>query len=1448
MYSKVIETFILRDREPEHSICFMTVQLFSVPSIASSLVAEVGFLETLLLILQAIFTSTSGTDPLTLPPLPPVKGQANPASPLFKQQRCYHIFYDVRYLLGADGVQRQLVDKHSHLNYFLDFLSLFNAVNPDKRAVDQHVEYESEVWIPVFHVSSHLGRAAKLFGEAFAKATPVQLATALGLTARRILLNCLTLHQNDPDVHAPIVFKNAIFGGRVFQTIQFDVARQAVSFHHPMHWLFAEMLKHTQVLSGANITAMGKSGLAELLQTDVDENGVLVLLEFPLRVTVKLAQVRSGMWVRNGYALRSQAHHYRENPMRDIMYDQDLFLLQCGFTLASPERWLVTMIERFGLTKFFEYGTLGGEHTELMADEFVLILIHLLTEVAIIGGWSMEKQIRREIVHFLALGSGTYSEITKHVSERYTDHHAFERVLGQVSSFRAPDGITDLGIFELRDDAYDEVRPYFMHYTRNQREKAEEVLIERHKKRGGKEEAATYWAASRPDLDNTGPYPTDRMHAVLLTNAFVEILYTTLLNCQKGETEQIPESLLESTLHLVSVGLSIKEAEFAKKMLHVSLPSREIANSSLFAVLCKIESDDRLKSVKPKVSWLLERASKLVQNANVPDDLVRLNAIFQELGKAPMASEEQSSDKARLEAKRAAAKARQAAIMQKFSAQQKDLLKSFGEDGDDDEELDDSMEHSTEEENVRARFGACILCQDGLDPSKPFGMLAHVQPSRVMRTMPCGDADAIAQAVSTPLTLDRGAGNSGGRQRGVHASSSAEEAGRPAGAFPPAFNKPGLHTTTCGHMMHAACFWEYCRTVEQRHALQIAREHPEDLSRCEFVCPLCKALGNVILPLRESHRCESLYGANKTPLDTTALPDWIRRINIDILKWSTAKSPMCQEPEVGTGTFLTWYAEDAFSTLHMSERDAGDLDVDTFHMFDRVLTVLRLISSELKPLRVKMQQRTILSLPSRKLYIPQDVIAHTLSMIEISQRGQAPPSGNAADVTGGVSESMLNLVASLLHCLRISAMVQYGGGATDGGTKAAELIRQGLLKRLLPHWAGDEAVRSPLLLRDPLGILVEAAVVAPEALDQVTTLMYYVTLVQLVFGLAQPSMWPQGPGSAAGSRAAFASSSSIGDQLDLDIATARQVFPDVRWTTANIVGLVGYARGNITLGVDHLDDDILAKLLCSHSLPFLRRAALLRSTVHGPLPQATSQDAKAPEYLRLMDQLKIPLPSVALPARAEKQTHLASLIEGWIKHAYAPLASLFRPLPIHYSTANAMGGFNAQPLQNAPPHPTLLLEHPHIYELVDLPHDLATLLQETQQRVCQRCKEVPADPALCLLCGEIVCYQSFCCQSEDGKRGECNRHMDDCGGAIGIYFKVKTNVILLLFEQTGTFLFSPYLDSHGEVDIGLRKGRPQKLHRQRYDELRKQWLQHGVSNLVARKIEASMDNGGWGTM
>ena len=43
----------------------------------------------------------------------------------------------------------------------------------------------------------------------------------------------------------------------------------------------------------------------------------------------------------------------------------------------------------------------------------------------------------------------------------------------------------------------------------------------------------------------------------------------------------------------------------------------------------------------------------------------------------------------------------------------------------------------------------------------------------------------------------------------------------------------------------------------------------------------------------------------------------------------------------------------------------------------------------------------------------------------------------------------------------------------------------------------------------------------------------------------------------------------------------------------------------------------------------------------------------------------------------------------------------------------------------------------------------------------------------------------------------------------------------------------------------LRRGRRQFLHPARWEEVRKTWLNHGIPTLVARKLEGTIDSGGW---
>ena len=165
--------------------------------------------------------------------------------------------------------------------------------------------------------------------------------------------------------------------------------------------------------------------------------------------------------------------------------------------------------------------------------------------------------------------------------------------------------------------------------------------------------------------------------------------------------------------------------------------------------------------------------------------------------------------------------------------------------------------------------------------------------------------------------------------------------------------------------------------------------------------------------------------------------------------------------------------------------------------------------------------------------------------------------------------------------------------------------------------------------------------------------------------------------------------------------------------------------------LDAFGEGRVERLLYSFTLPFLRRAAIL---CHAMLPDqfktSDSDNDETCEYMRLLQMLGIP-PLSDLPA----QDTLKNLLFGWCSH---------------YGQSHAASQLNCG----------LSLEFSSIYRTAELPLALDSLFGEEERlMVCRRCKTVPSEPAICLICGIIVCMQSHCCKDVDSKeRGECNVH------------------------------------------------------------------------------------------
>ncbi|KAF4325043.1 hypothetical protein G195_001661 [Phytophthora kernoviae 00238/432] len=151
----------------------------------------------------------------------------------------------------------------------------------------------------------------------------------------------------------------------------------------------------------------------------------------------------------------------------------------------------------------------------------------------------------------------------------------------------------------------------------------------------------------------------------------------------------------------------------------------------------------------------------------------------------------------------------------------------------------------------------------------------------------------------------------------------------------------------------------------------------------------------------------------------------------------------------------------------------------------------------------------------------------------------------------------------------------------------------------------------------------------------------------------------------------------------------------------------------------------------------------------------------------------------------------------------------------------------------------ILREVPTRPQLIDLPIQYDELYSEMAGRKCTRCDKSPCDPGLCLICGEYLCCGDSCCtrpfMPHGPPVGECTRHAAECGGGVGIVLLLEQCRIAVVGGSMAAYFPCPYVDAHGEEDIGLQRGRPLRLDMARYRYLESLWLSHRIFTEVSRQ-------------
>ncbi|KAG0036039.1 hypothetical protein BGZ82_004786 [Podila clonocystis] len=1596
-YLKIARAFLVVDREPELSIILFSVQLFTVPTIAEMLAREHNFIYILCQILITFFQGPNYRG-----------GPINCNLPPFKNRRYFHIFHDFRYILANDAVKQIVSSRPSYQTQMMECLNMFQGMHPNTRYSIDHVEFETDTWVNAFNVTLQLYKCCRQFSDCFSSNSKV-LTQVLSRTVKKIYEWCdkheeemaqnfeqppnAEQTQNFDQVPPPQTMPGGAMEGTgldtgnslvpstesqpikktivhtvtmpttppiSFEVIAYKVSVQPVAFHHPLHWFLADLLENVNFLDRMELQKNGYESFCDMMlqfvgnDQDTPERRLFKLREifdYPLRVCVLMAQIKANVWVRNGFVIRTQAQYYREVSLRENTYDSDIFLLQVSMILFDPELFLATALDRFELLDWFsgrrEHNTYDLLQIVFMAEELLTLLIVCVSDRVNTAGFTIEQEIRREIVHGLCLKPIAYSELTKRIPERLTEHVRFDDTLKELASYRAPDGITDHGLYELKDEFFDEVDPYFIHFSRNNSEEAEEILKSRITKKSGNTIKSPQIL---PRLSRIERGPFTSLGNLMHTKVMTQILFYTFWNV-KAEPRIKSDTIIDQAAYIMQIAVLdpnndsfrsleqdlagestgngmtgfMRHATFEK--FPVIINGNERVRLSLLSILLQRADDPAYKSIHPKLSFVLNKFAEIGSN--------EAKAIVGQWKASKGLSEGEesgSSEQAEAERKKLANQERQARIMAQFAQAQKSFM-SLNEDlydSDTDEDVDDREKNEDEDQNpldIGAHkvaeavwhypTGTCIVCQEEMSQSSEYGMLAYVQPSHVLRQTPMDNSQFLLESTVSPLSLDVSAtsirpfgiasgfdkhraafGQEPESKSPVTSSSSGKSASkeqpyRPqstAKGFPTSSHRRGLYSSSCGHLMHIRCFETYVRSLQQRHDAQHNRNHPENPAQREYMCPLCKSLGNLLLPITWKGKTQTYPGV-LIPSHQQSAESWLGSGAMSMLQQLTqekkdAASAAASRAESSTGSgrrrsrgglglvpgFLraaTGAADPAlprpasesfslsFSMGAVSNQGAAEPD-SIKAMYLRLAEVFQMNHEDLLN---PEEFLTYNQHPSQvgQVDIMWEAFAYTISCVEITQRGVNAANGTST-LIAGIQQQTLTLLRMMADTI-----VSYSSLMVNRPENRVHLaqLSWNRLAKIIQGCPGldrneEAALRQikPLLLEDPFFVLTELVFSSVEPSHLLETL-YMVEIAKTIVGLVTTDL-----------SALVAQETRISSYCDSSLHALDDSSSGILRSVVDLViKELGVDEQAVASNLSRVPDQLLLKLVRSYTLPFLRKCALLFDARYGVLfpetqPAMSTAEPLDDEYARLASLLHLP-ELLPMCAKWASDSVLRGIVGSWCRDVTSSstdfvlsdsLSRTPEALPDMSTVMRIGGSSTSMPSSSTSklPMPIIGLNHPAIYELVGLPRRLDALFEQSIKYICPKCNTVPHDPALCLCCGTIVCSQSFCCLDgvDHEGRGECNTHALTCTGPVGIYLLIKKCVILLLHVRNGNGCFhpAPFLDEHGEADLGLRRGRPQFLNPLRYDDLRRLWLTHGIPIHVARKIEQSYDIGGWRTL
>ncbi|EFA01832.1 E3 ubiquitin-protein ligase UBR2 [Tribolium castaneum] len=1353
-YGPVMKDFIKDDHDHSYSISSLSVQLFTVPTLAHHLIA----CDDVLYILLNTFMSECSTKCNKAGKL---EFERSPSSHAFK--RAHFMLYDLRYLLSSipENWSDELRKNFLHgLFIMMNLFTKMQGMDAVTRQVGQHMEYEPE-WESAFHLHIRLAYCISLAIK-WCSTDRVVLIKAYRAVLKKLDENpCYDPHDRWEAIE--LVDHSA-------SCIVYDVASRPVSIHLPL----------SRFLAGLHLY---------LEKFDIHFNEMqcpkptpVEIMEPVLRCQVMIAQVHAGMWRRNGYALVNQLYFYHNVKCRTEMLDRDIALLQMCASLIESNEFLIHVLHKFNLVNWalsnYEITSLKAPEEDSMrqtislVEEFLQLLIVIIGERYMpgISNVSTEDRIKKEIIQHLCIKPMPHSELNKIITDDIAHETALDDVIDELAVFKKPTQTSGKGVYELKEQYYDEYNVFFYHYTREELSKSEEAQRKRRK--------------TATDLECCPPPRLLKLNEsfhmlvnLLQCDVMLHIMQIVLERCNNLRARSFSELQLHKVLHLIGYALQEEESKHYPffKFIHNS------AKFNIFNLLTDLLECPRVDAHKDLLKWVLRKYKEVANQKEQAEGSAQTNAEASTSGDIDSEKER----RAKLAAERRAKVMAQITAMQKtFMKENKELFEE-SETSTRFEESAMEVTESGEEQPIAlgpkqtTRLGiektfVCILCQEEERVTKDGPTLvlaAFVQQSTVLCQYKNNEALTNMQ---DPLYLNSNMG-------------------------------PAPHTSTCGHVMHSECWRKYFDNVMVReHRRPYRLRHPAsfDVEKQEFLCPLCECLSNTVLPLIPplSVLQPSYPKSGTTYEDYLACIDVILRKKVKVchgmfkcnttdcanehctacLNGSNSTNLESESLAICEANCLLQPYQVFYSCIFDRVEDFGVLQPKFEELFPENCPIL---DTNLKDMVLLFAQVTytrglnVNPHPSDKRLAPMawKSLSYTTHAIEVLLRDSNKP------LLGNLSSRQRDCIETLVRIIGVL-------GTTWPNSVVINNHALSLLAIL--HENGNEG---PSILQwDSFGFLVPLTFALPS-----------------LAGKENPTPIPTGG--------------------NLELYTLRTVFIS---HIVKILVLMDVEKLADCMDTGTSDEDDILKVLQimgkSHdrisghvvwkhvqeaSIPFLRCCVLFYHYLTDVPAPSVLLEVGGDTFANMCTYLDLP----QTPQTLFNSDKVLRLVSKWCQHE------------------EVVSFLQGTPLQ-------VIHEPLSVPKLIDLPTDYSDLINTVSTFTCPNSDEDARTPSMCLVCGEILCSQSYCCQMElhNMHVGACNYHAQMCGAGVGIFLRVREcEILFLATPHRGSFVSPPYLDDYGETDMGLRRGNPLRLCQERYRKLQTLWLSHSIHEEIARAIESN---------